>query len=123
MLDSKFGMSIRPRTLCVPSIFPGSPTENRVIDHCVVRSPAAQILSTSNSLLLAAHEGGTLSLWSTSDGRCIITSPSELFSPTLQPKRLHKLSDKAFPGLVLCFCEHSSILLINVYTMTLLKAI
>jgi hypothetical protein len=80
-------------------------------------------LSTSDSLLVTAHEGGTLRLWSTSDGRCIIKSPSDLFAQGQQPKRLYKLGEKAFPGLVLCACDRSHILVINIYTMTLVKVI
>lgn len=83
LVDNKFAISIRPRTLCVPSIFPGAgaDADGRILDHCLIKSPASQILSTSDSLLVTVHEGGTLRLWSTSDGRCIITSPSDLFLP------------------------------------------
>ena len=63
-----------------------------------------------------------LRLWSTDDGRCIMTSPAALFHEK-RPKALYKLGEDMFPGIVLCFCEQKEILVVNVHTMTVVHVI
>jgi len=123
-------VSVKPKILCVPSIYPSDEHQKQrqgcvLLDFCLAKSPASKILSTSDSLLVTIHREGlndSLRLWSTEDGRCIMTSPVDLFHEK-RPKKLYKLSDETFPGIVLCFCEQKEILVINVYTMTLIHVI
>jgi hypothetical protein len=60
-----------------------------------------------------------LRLWNTDDGRNIMRSPISLFK-NREPRRIFTMQE---PGLVLCFCESKEILIINVYTMSLVETI
>ena len=61
-------------------------------------------------------------MWSTEDGRCIMTSPLELFHGR-KPKRIVRVGADGFPGIILCFCESKEILVISVYKMSVLHII
>ena len=69
----------------------------------------------------AEVDGHKLRLWSLDDGRCIMISPFDL---TKDKKiiKLYALNSEAFPGWVMCACESKEIMIINVYSMTFVKA-
>jgi hypothetical protein len=107
---TKFVANVRPKLLCIPSIFPEHPPV--LHDFCFVKSPASMILNTSASLLVTIHDQ-TLRLWNTDDGRNIMRSPLNLFD-NKQPLRIYPMRQD---GHILCFCSSHEILIINVYTM------
>ena len=128
LAPNKFIVSIRPKVLCVPSIFPNIQHQKQhlgcfLLDFCLVKSPASKILSTGDLLLATIHQEGPsesrLRLWNIEDGRCVVISPEDLLRDR-RPKALFRLGDANWPGVVLCFCQQKEILAINVYTMTLI---
>ncbi len=64
-------------------------------------------------------------LWNTNDGRCIMNSPRNLFSEKRIPIRIISMnehfSDSQFNGLIICVCENNELLIINVFSMIILK--
>lgn len=85
---SKFLVTVKPKLLCVTSILPdplqaGKEYLYKLMDTCVISSPASQLLSTSVHLLVTVqndqNQNSEIKLWSQSDGRCIMTSPKHLF--------------------------------------------
>lgn len=95
-------VNIKPYVLCVPNIYEnkspdkGEQCKVKLIDFCLVRSPAAKVLNTSDYLLVTIHretiDDSTLRIWSTDDGRCIMRSPKSLFQNRF-PRKLHVLSE------------------------------
>jgi hypothetical protein len=103
---SKFLVSVRPKILCVSDIFPGPETSYRLLDTCFIESPASQLLSTSAFLLVTLHEEmpekrSCIRLWSTDDGRCVMSSPRGV-SEGKQLVKVVNLDDRLFSGMVLC---------------------
>ena len=96
--SSKLLVSVKPKILCVPSIYPGNEKQDILLDKLMISSPAPRILGTSDRLLLTLHrnedtKNGTLRLWSTEDGRCIMASTRELLHGK-KPIKIEKLPDR-----------------------------
>ena len=75
-------------------------------------------------------------LWNTTDGRCLMISPLDMFPHHRKPYKLFHISDNIIKsqkikvtkesqdllnGLVLCVCQSEEILLINIHTMTIIS--
>jgi len=115
-------ISVRPKVFCVPSIFPAA--SSRLVDFCLVQSPASQLLNTSERVLVTLHDekdGMRLRLWSLDDGRCVMISPRDLTGEK-RIVRVLTISNEAYPGWVMCVCEDSEVFIVSVYTMTFLKS-
>ena len=126
---NQFTVAINPRILCTHSIFSQEEHQLKLMDYCYVKSAAPKILSTSEYLLLTIHknisgDGGCLRLWNTNDGRCIMTSPQEMFPLTRQPYKIfslaclnkddeihhsHKATSDQQASIVLCVCENNEL--------------
>lgn len=68
------------------------------------------------------QDRSSIKLWSKEDGRCIMTSPKDLF---LQMKiiRVFNLDDKIFTGLLMCLSEDGFLMIFNAFTMTMLRKV
>lgn len=126
---SKFLVTVKPKLLCLTSIYPdplreGKNFHYKLVDTCVISSPASQLLSTSSHLLMTVQNDQDLNseikLWSQSDGRCIMTSPKNLFLGKTLIRIVHAEEFNMF-GYVVCISKDGWIFVVNVYTMNLHK--
>ena len=113
---SFFHMLLHPKLLLVPSI---SMKEKigKLLDACIVKSPAKFILSTSEYLWVTLHDDNVVRLWSISDGRCLMWSTKELFLTKL--KKIYPIP--TYDGYLLCFGEEGDLYIVNMFKMRLLK--
>lgn len=124
-IPQNFLVTIKPRLLCLTNAFPEQSQISKLLDFCFIQSPASKLLSTSDYLLVTLHQTqdrSSLRLWSKEDGRCIMTSPKELFHQ-MKIIRVFNLDDKIFSGLLLCLSDDGFLIVFNAFTMTLVKKI
>ena len=53
--SSKLLVSVKPKILCVPSIYPANEKQDVLLDQAMISSPAPRILGTSDRLMLTLH--------------------------------------------------------------------
>ena len=91
---TKFLLRVTPRVLLVPDF---QSSVGALISMDLVKSPAPNILATSDKLLLTLHADAVLRLWNTNDGRCISNSYPDLF----MTKPLAVMTLAEYPGFTL----------------------
>lgn len=80
------------------------------------------------TLLVTLHRDGILRLWTTDDGRCVLSSRADLIpkfsQDTIPSLKAIKSNINALSGVVAIGCsEYKEVFFINVYKMTIVKKI